>query len=438
MVKQRIDIPTRMRSGFRMALAAAALACGVAGAGEPAPCTATAGFDVEHAVVGQQVGYHVRIARRHDVLSVDWVEPPTFPGFHAEWLPDIAEPADASAPTRSYEERRALFPERAGTLSPARAQLRCQTGEEVSIVVVPHVTLRVEPPPTRDRPSNFAGLVGALAVERVITPQPASLGESIRVAVMLRGEGKLWIVDDPMAPIAAADVFRRRPRTSLDTGARLTVKRHFVYDIVPLRAGELEIPAIHVAYFDAAHGRFNAVRTKSVTVTVEAAASATAPDAKSRAADAEIEGETIATQTTATNAPVRSRVNLPGIAVAVIAAIAIAFVLRRRLAGRRRIAAAATSVAAIPDGSGEAEAIARALRLAIAPHVEGVAAQTAEELGAKPGLPEGVSAAVRLLAEAERARFDPTAEIPDRDTVRDAIERLSHGSKHGSGTPHAP
>jgi hypothetical protein len=427
MVKRRNSTPTRMRSGFLVAPSLAALACGVAGAGEPAPCTATASFDVTHAIVGQQVGYGVQIERREDVVSVEWVEPPTFPGFRAEWLPDITEPADSSARKHHYEERRALFPEHAGTLGSTRAQLRCRSSEGVSLIVVPRVTLRALPPPTRDRPGNFAGLVGPVAVERIVTPQPASLGMSIRVAVMLRGEGNLWIADDPMGPIAAADVFRRRPHTSFDTGSRLTVNRHFVYDVVPLHTGELEIPAIRVAYFDATQGRFATVRVEAVSVAVEPAANATASDATSRAVDATFESETFGTQTTATNArdaPVRSRVNRPVIAGAVIAGIAVAFVLRRRLREHRRIATIESTVAAIPDGTGEAAAIAQVLRVAISAHVEGLAAQTAEELAADPSLPERVTAAVQLLAEAEHARFDPAAALPDRDAVRDAIARL--------------
>jgi hypothetical protein len=427
MVKQAMGNAERVRSGSFGAALLASLACSVANASEPAPCTATAGFDVEHAIVGQQVGYRVRIVRRDDVSSIDWVEPPTFPGFRAEWLPDIAEPADPKTRTRRYQERRALFPEHAGTLSSTRARLSCHTDDGISSVVVASVSLRVESPPTRDQPGDFAGLIGPLAVERIVTPRLTHLGGSIRVAVMLRGEGNLWIAEDPIGPIHAADVFRRRPRTSLDTGSRLTVRRHFVYDVVPLHTGEFEIPAIHVAYFDASQGRFDAVRAEAMTVAVQPAANVTVSESLSGTPESGLEGETFRARNTAANAPdasLRAVLYRLAIAGAAIAAIAGVVALARRRSGRRRIAATASALAAISDGTGEAEAIARALRLAIAPHVEGAAAQTAEELAANPALPERVTAAVRLLAEAERARFDPTAEVPDRDLVRNAIEQL--------------
>jgi hypothetical protein len=427
MVKQTRGQTERVRSGSFGAAVLAVLACSVANASEPAPCTATAGFDVEHATVGQQVGFGVRIVRRDDVSSLDWVEPPTFPGFRAEWLPDITEPADPKTRTRRYQERRALFPEHAGTLSSTRARLRCHTGDGISSVVVASVSLRVEAPPTRDQPDDFAGLIGPLAVDRIVTPRLTHLGGSIRVAVMLRGEGNLWVAEDPVGPIHAADVFRRRPRTSLDTGSRLTVKRHFVYDVVPLRTGELEIPAIHVTVFDASQGRFAAVRAEAVTVAVQPAANTTVSESTSRTPERGLEGETFGARTTAATPPdasLRAVLDRLAIAVAAIAAIAGVVALARRHGKRRRIAATGSVSTEIPDGTGEAAAIARALRLAIAPHVEGAAAQTTEELAANPALPERVAVAVRLLAEAERARFDPTAEVPDRDLVRNTIERL--------------
>jgi len=435
MVKARGSRFTRMSRASFAAPMFVAIACNIASASETAPCSAAATFDSTHAIVGQQIGFGVRIERRADVVSLDWIEPPTFPGFRAEWLPDRADAEaanadanDARARSHAYEERRALFPERAGTLASARARLRCNTGEEITVVVVPPVSLRVESPPTRGRPDGFDGLIGPLAVERVVTPQPASLGESVRVAVMLRGEGNLWLADDPLGPIAAADVFRRPAHNSVDTGSRLTLMRHFVYDVVPLHAGELEIPAIRLVYFDVEQGRFGGVGAEALTVAVEAAAEQTASDPISREpeppASAETGRESFVDRTTADDNAIRSPSNPLLILVALMlgGALASASFLRR---GRRRSVAAGRSTgAARPHGTGEAAAIAQALRRAISPHVEGIAARTAEELEANSSLPAEVAAAVRLLAEAERARFDPNACIPDRDAVRDAIERL--------------
>jgi hypothetical protein len=423
-VEQRnaVAFLTRRPAACFAALLLAAVACNVAGASEPAPCSAAAAFDSAHAIVGQQVGYGVHIERRADDVAIDWIEPPTFPGFHTEWLPDITEAADAGSRSNAYEERRAVFPEHAGMLSSTEARLRCDTGEEIRVVVVPPVSLRVETPPTRNRPDDFEGLIGPLAIERVVTPQPASLGGSIRVAVMLRGEGNLWLADDPLGPIAAADVFRRPAHNSLDTGTHLTLKRHFVYDVVPLRAGELEIPAIQFAYFDTEQGRFGVARAEALTVVVAAAAVAddTVSESISRPAAGEVAGEPVVGRTAPDDATNHSRKPALTIAFAVLVAGAGALLQRYR----RRHAARKSTAAELADGPAAAAAISQALRRAIAPHVAGIATRTAEELEANPALPEHVATAVRLLAEAERARFDPNARIPDRAAVLAAIERL--------------
>jgi len=419
---------TRIRGAAFAAPLLVAVACNAASASEPAPCTAAASFDRAHAVVGQQVGFGIRIERRADVVSLDWIEPPTFPGFRAEWLPDRAETANAGARSQASEERRALFPEHAGTLASGRARLRCGTGEEISVVVVPPVSLQVDPPPTRGRPGGFDGLIGPLAVERVVTPQPVRLGESVRVAVMLRGEGNLWLAEDPLGPVAEADVFRRPTHDSADTGSRLTLMRHFIYDIVPLRVGELEIPAVRFVYFDAERGRFGEVGAEALTVAVEAAGGHTASDPMPREAEARASGETesepFVDRTTADDTANRSPSKPLVILIAVMLGGVLAAASFHRRGRRRSVAASRSTGAARPDGTAEAAAIAQALRRAISPHVEGISARTAEELGANSSLPADVAAAVRLLAEAERARFDPNAGLPDRDAVREAIERL--------------
>jgi hypothetical protein len=413
--------------GLAIALFAfACLAGRGAGGGEPAPCTASAAFDVPQAVVGQQVGFGVRISRRGDVTALEWVEPMSFPGFRAQWLPDLAQPGEADANERHYEERRALFPQRAGTLSSAPARLRCSVGDRDHFVEVPQRQLRVDELPTAGRPDDFAGLIGPLAIELNVTPQPAHLGESIRVAVMLRGEGNLWLAEDPLEAIAGADIFRRRPRASLQAGPRLSVMRHFAYDLVPLRAGEIEIPAFRFAIFDPATRTFETARSEALKLVVEPATAATASErdatparsaADGRARDADPAGPPAASRT-------QRRVIATAAAslLAVAGAIAIAFKRLRRT--RHRAAAIEAALTDAASTGGTAAATARALRLALAPHLDAAAERTPDELLADPALPEQAKAAVLLLAAAERARFDPGATAPDRETVRAAITKL--------------
>jgi hypothetical protein len=414
-----------------LGIGAGLLACAgatAARAGAPAPCSASARFDVERATLGQQVVYRVHILSREDVASVDWADPPSFPGFRAEWLParPQAEPVlRAGVRYRAREERRALFPERPGELRVEPAGLRCRvtgaSGEQTFAAPVPAATLRAVAPPAEAGPPGFAGLIGPIALQTLATPRAVRLGETVRVAVMLRGSGNLWDAPDPLADIAEADLFRRRPELTLETGPRLGVKRHFAYDVVPLREGALVIPAIHIPYFDPSTGRFAAATSEAMHVSVGPRASA-APVPTQRAADTTA-GRRI-------GPPPAAASRTPGkpwwaIAGAVLAAAAAGLVVshdRRRK--RRTRAAFESALGASEAGGNEAAVLARALRAALAHRIPEAPSLTAEEIAALPALPASVCNAAHLLADVERARFDPNAAIPSRDDVRRAVAKL--------------
>jgi hypothetical protein len=399
-------------------------------AGDPPPCAATASFEADRATVGQQVLYRVRVLSREDVTAVDWIEPPSFSGFRAEWLPGrpSLEPAlQGGLRYRAREERRALFPERPGELRVEHAGLRCRVatdaGERTFTASVPAAALRAIAPPEEERPPDFAGLIGPIALQMIVTPQEVSLGKSVRVAIMLRGNGNLWDAPDPLATIDGAEVFPRRPGLTLETGTRLSVKRHFSYDVVPLRVGTLVIPAVRVVYFDPGARRFATAVTDTVRVAVEprAAGGETAAEEPDRGRAAP--GAQPLRPLPAAADAARGKWWWWPIGVALLAAGAGASMAVRRRSRARRARAALDGVLAAAEGD-EAMALARALRGALARRLPDASSLTAEEIAALPALGEAVDEAARLLAEAERARFDPTASAPSREAVARAIAKL--------------
>jgi hypothetical protein len=422
------------RTGQRVASLAALLVgllARAAGAGEAAPCAATASFDSDRVTLGQQVVYRVRILSRDGVSAVDWVEPPRFPGFRAEWLPGRLAGESIlrdGARYRVREEAHALFPERAGDLRAEAARLRCRfagdAGEQTFLADVPAVALRAAEAPATGRPPDFADLVGPVSVQTIVTPRRVSLGQSVRVAIMLRGNGNVWAAADPFGGVEGAEIFRRRPELTLETGARLTAKRHFAYDVVPLREGAVVIPAVRVAYFDPATGDFAAAGTEAVRVEVgpRAAAVAEEPSAGGGADAGRFappEGEVAATGDT------RSPWRWWPAAAVVVAGAAGLFALRRRSRAIRTQAELDAVLGAAEDADGEAAALAHALRAALARRVRAVSSLTAEEIAALPSLPPPAAEAARLLVAVERARFDPNTALPSRDAVRRAVSRCS-------------
>ncbi len=246
-------------------------------AADPEPCRGRPVLEPAEAFVGEQVLYRLRILTRDDVVEVDWLEPPSFPGFRAERLPGSPQPARAGADPRYRvrEEHRALFAEHAGEHALHVAGLRCRLRDGSQVVAqVPDAQLRVRDLPLVGRPDGFAGLVGPLALRVQATPRELSLGGSVRVEILLQGHGNLWDAPEPLAEAAVpggAELFRERPQLTLEKGPRLLVRRRFAYDLVPRAPGLLALPPVRIDYFDPETGSYAQASGPSIELRVAAA-----------------------------------------------------------------------------------------------------------------------------------------------------------------------
>lgn len=240
-------------------------------AGAPV-CVGEALVEPAQPYVGQQILYRARILRREDVDSVQWEQPPAFPNLRAEWLPGRAEDTRVTRDGATYlvrEDHRALFAAWPGSLQLPDFTLRCD--DATATVAGP--ALRVRAAPTRERPADFTGVMGPLVVQATADAGEISVGQSVRVSVLVRGDSNLWDLETPLTELAAEgrlDVFEQRPELDLEAGERLYVRRYFRFDLVPHEAGRLEIPAVRIPYFDTLTGRFAAATTDPIEIRVTA------------------------------------------------------------------------------------------------------------------------------------------------------------------------
>ena len=411
----------------------------LAGAPHPAraavspPCLVHAEFIPERAFVGQQILYRVQILRRPEVRLVEWLEPPTFRGLRAEALPGLpaaGEVRRGSVVYRASEEHRAIFAQRTHDLGLGAGTLRCLTrsgdGEQAYTVALAPAAFRALALPEMGRPREFDGLVGPVALVTSLTPRRIALGESVRLAVMLRGSGNLWEARDPLAgrsDLDGAEIFAKRAKLRLETGVRLGVRLHFAYDLVPRREGELRVPELRVAYFDTEEGRYTEAVAPAMTVAVGPRSPAPGPEGEespgAAAADASPGSEADA-ERTGTSAPLV----VASLAIPAVVAVGVVIAVRRRRTTRAFVALAAADAArARGDADAEAAALANALRTALARHVAEARSANPEELLAR-ALPPDVASGARLLAAVERARYDPTAQLPTRKAVEQALRDL--------------
>ena len=121
--------------------------------------------------------------------------------------------------------------------------------------------------------------------------QEITLGEAVRVSVLVRGDSNVWEVEPPfgdLEPDGRYEVFAQRPELDLETGRRLYVRRYFRFDFVPHEEGTIEIPAIEIPYYDPTRRRFGRARSEPVVVTVAGrGARPAAPSEKSAATGSE-------------------------------------------------------------------------------------------------------------------------------------------------------
>ncbi len=394
-----------------------------AGVSAPA-CLARAQVVPPEGFPGQQLVWRLEILRRPYVTAVEWLEPPSFPGFRAEWLPGQPDMGGVKVDGVEYiarVEERALFPERSGELVIAETGLRCALSVGPPLLAsVAATRVRVMPLPAEDRPPGFSGLVGALAVEVAARPRQLSLGTSTRLEVTLRGDTNLWDARDPLADLANLDdveLFPDRPKLELEPGIQLSVRRQFAYQVVPNREGRVEIPSLRVPYFDPEQRRYQIAISPALALEV-------GPRAPARGVTHPPERET-------NPPPIQRGVRWWALgALATIGLLAWGWRLRS-------LRSRGTALLAELGASDDAAQLARALRLALEPGLAGARNAPVEELHAPPGADPAVERALALLVRVERSRFDPHAPAVPRAEVAFAIWNVSKRAKRARSEPKA-
>ena len=386
----------------------------LAGSSDAAPpCRVRALLEPDSAVVGQQIVYRLQILRQLEVDSVRFTRDLGFPSFRTEWLPGQSpDPAIADVGDHAliFEERRALFPVRAGELVIPAARLACISAAQTVEVEVPATRVLVRELPGAGQPPGFGGVVGPVVVQAHLSSERVALGQSLALTVTVRGAANAWDAAAPFDPardLPGVDVYAHPPETEREAGRRLEVRRSFSYELVPRAVGAFAIPALRVPYFDPERERYEISEAPVLRFAVEPAT----PDATATAAPV-AQAKASPTRSHARQRSVRLGAALL-VAVALLAAIAWFAVVKLR--GRRGAAmhaatpllAEATAASARGDHGASARALAAALRAALEVRVPGASALAADEIAARD------EASLRAVAEAlrdlDRARFAATA-----------------------------
>jgi hypothetical protein len=396
-------------------LVALALLAAAPAAAEPL-CRAEVSVEPARAFVGEPVLHRVRIVQRREVVDVRWETSLSFPAFRAERILGPDGPR-AEGDTETIEERRVLFPARAGRLALPAARIACESAGRVETAEVPAAEVVADEPPAEGRPAGWEGLIGPVELSVHATPDRVALGESVSLAVTVQGGTNVWAA--PVAfgfPPDVAEVFERPSELSRDMGRSLGLRWYRTFDVVPRRTGVLTIPELRVAWFDPRARRWGETRAPALRIEVsERAAAAAPPSAPADEPPAPAAG------------PGGLALAAAALALGAAAGVGVGLRLRRRARGaaaplpvasadeRAEARAALDRALAHADGPGAAAAAARLLRLALEPGWPGARSRAAEELAARAPGP-----LAERLARLEQARFAGAADAELLALARDA------------------
>jgi hypothetical protein len=134
--------------------------------------------------------------------------------------------------------------------------------------------LTVEALPTAGRPADFQGAVGHFDLNAHVDGSDARAHDPLKLAIEVRGSGDLDRVRS--VGIQSSTDWKAYASTAQKSAAAAET-RSFVQDIVPLRDGELSVPAVQLSYFDPTARRYVTKRTEPIPLRVSAAEASTQP-----------------------------------------------------------------------------------------------------------------------------------------------------------------
>ena len=139
------------------------------------------------------------------------------------------------------------------------------------------VTVRPLPPVPADM--SFSGLVGRFDIKAEIDRSEVPVGESVTLTVTVAGEGNVMDAPVPeLGPLSDAKVYADTPEEELSvTDQGISGERRFRFAVVPVRAGDLNLPAMEFGFFDPSADRYRLAKSRPIQVRVLAGAAGNEP-----------------------------------------------------------------------------------------------------------------------------------------------------------------
>lgn len=274
---------------------------GSASAGDPLFLEAE--VDTPAPYVGQAVVYTVRLYYALNLLEGQLESAPPNSGELRQLGADRSEIRERDGRRYNVVARRyVLLPRRSGELALPPARFRGRAlgdgrrgawlGADAVSAVGPALTLQVRPQPASASPWLPAD---RLEMRLEAGAAPARQGEPITLTLIVNAVGvvpeQLPDMPQPVLPADRAQIFPETPETrDLVQDGRPAVERRQRIVLVPLGAGELEVPALELPWWDIKADRARIARSQPLRIAVQPAAAPPPTPAATGPAPAASEG----------------------------------------------------------------------------------------------------------------------------------------------------
>ncbi|MEO8275847.1 MAG: BatD family protein [Thermoanaerobaculia bacterium] len=252
--------------------------------------------------VGQQSTYTLWLYTQTDVGAFQPTHLPAFKGF---WVREIPQPSelkpewlqqDGERYGRVAMLRRALFPLQDGKfkIEPTEVDLVARLAEigpfgtpfgrnETLHLATDPSSLEVLPLPPP--PAGFTGAVGELAVSARLDRSTLNVGEAATLTIRSTGRGNLQSLRPPelILPEGLKVFPPRQENAERLTDGTLVSSQEWSYVLVPQRAGNFDLPALDLPYFDPTAKQYQRATTRPLALLVTGNPLQAAPAATSTA-----------------------------------------------------------------------------------------------------------------------------------------------------------
>ena len=210
-----------------------------------------------------------------------------------------------------YEIHTALFPLRAGTVEIPFGQIELDlvdrsrqrgfldpfnhgspfdpfTPLQHKTLRTPPLILEIQPLPEKGRPADFSNLVGEFFLTSALSRNAIEVGDTTTLTVTIAGQGN--ILDLSLPPLNGGESFkvyedqpeyRQIPGSQLISGDKI-----FHFALVPLQAGELQVPQVSLSYFNPIKAEYVSLKSDRLILRANPSSGEKVPEVFKKAPDA--------------------------------------------------------------------------------------------------------------------------------------------------------